>query len=177
MHVDVIVGAVIASGITAAVVALIHKLASPGRCELISAEWLSRFSVAKYRPMERLLSPGDFRFLSAQKGYRPKIARRLRMERVRVYRGYLKCLRADYRKLEAAVGLWMAHSAKDRPEMALDLVKRRIRFHLAMAAAQWRLILFGLNMAPPSHLRLVDNLDDLRVCLRRAAMVRQASLS
>lgn len=177
MQAELIIGAVIAGGITAALVALIHKLASPGRCELVSADWLSRFSVAKYRPMERILSPADFRFLSAQKGYRPKVARRLRWERIRAYRGYLKCLRADYRKLEATVTLWMAHSPKDRPEMALELFRRRIRFHIAMAAAEWRLVLFGLNITAPAHLRLVDDLDDLRVCLRRAAMVRQAASS
>jgi hypothetical protein len=172
-----IIWVVIASGITTALVVLIHKLASPGRCELVSAEWLGRFSVAKYRPMERLLSPADFCFLSAQKGYRSKAARRLRRERVRAYRGYLKCLRADYRKLEAAVSLSMAHSPKDRPEMALDLLKRRLRFQAALAAAQCRLILFALNVTWGAQPRLADNLDDLRVCLRRVAMVRQASLS
>ncbi len=177
MQGEFIIGAVIAIGTTVALCSLIRKLVSPGRCELVSADWLSRFSVAKYRPMERILSAADFRFLNAQKGYRPKVARRLRWERIRAYRGYLKCLRADYRKLEAAVTLWMAHSPKDRPEMAIELLKRRIRFFLAMAAAEGRLVLFGLNITPPMHLRLVDDLDDLRVCLRRVAMVRQASLS
>jgi hypothetical protein len=71
----------------------------------------------------------------------------------------------------------MAHSPKDRPEMAVELFKRRIRFLLALAAAEGRLVLFGLNITLPFHVRLVDDLDDLRVCLRRVAIVRQASLS
>jgi hypothetical protein len=177
MYGNMIIGAALAIGTTAALVLLIHKLASPARCELVSAEWLSRFSVAKYRPMERLLSQSDMRFLGAQKGYRPKVGRRLRMERIRAYRGYLKCLRADYRKLEAAISLWMAGSSKDRPELALGLLKSRIKFQLGLAHAEWRVVLYGLNIAPAKQVQLVEGLDDLRICLRRVALVRQASLS
>jgi len=177
MELNVILGTVIASLATVAMVMLIHKLASPGRCEVVSAEWLSRFSVAKYRPMERLLSHSDLAYLRAQTGFRPSLGWRLRFERIRAYRGYLKCLRGDYRKLEAAIGLWIASSPKDRPEFAIHLIKSRARFLAALLSAEFHLVLYGLNMAPrDKSANLVDGLDDLRVYLRRVALVRQVSV-
>ncbi len=77
-------------GVAVAFGLLIRRLASPAKAELVSTEWLSRFSVAKYRPMERLFSDADYRFLERQRGFNPGIARRLRRERMRVFRGYFR---------------------------------------------------------------------------------------
>ena len=169
------VAAAVAGGMAIVLVVLFRKLASPGRCELVSTEWLSRFSVAKYRPMERLFSEEDYRYLAGLRGYNPRIARRLRRERISAFRGYLRLLRSDYRKLEAAIGLYMANSLVDRPDLARALFKRRLQFTRAMLAAEWRVRLYGLGLKPSDTQRLVVALDDMRDHLRRQALVRQAS--
>ncbi len=63
-------------------------------------DWLENFSVSKYRPMERLLSEEYFEFLVSQEGYEPKIGKRLRSERRRIFRGYLRSIRRDFQRLE-----------------------------------------------------------------------------
>ncbi len=156
---------------------LLRKLVSPAGCELVETEWLSRFSVAKYRPMERLFSKEDYRFLERQRGFHPGMVRQLRRERVRVFRGYLRCLKSDYRRLEAAIALYMADSPVDRPDLARALFRRRIRFTAAVLAAEWRLRFRGFGLSPLDAQRLVAAVDDMRSQLRRQALLRQASLA
>jgi hypothetical protein len=171
------VAVTVAGGMAIVLVLLIRKLVSPARCELVSTEWLSRFSVKKYRPMERLFSEEDYRYLAGQRGFHPRIARQLRRERIRVFRGYLRFLRSDYRKLEAAIALYAASSPVDRPDLARALFQRRVRFTCAVLAAEWRARLYGFGLSPSDTQNLVAALDDMRDHLRRQALVRQASLA
>ncbi len=177
MYVPVIAASLIAGATILAFAVLFLKLVSPRRCQIVSPEWLSRFSVAKYRPMERLFSEDDYRYLAAQRGYRPEIGRQLRRERIRVFRGYLKCLRADFTRLEAAVNLWMANSPTDRPDLAKTLLKQRLLFTYAMLGAEVRLVLHSAGMGTVDVHGLVGSLDGMRVELRRLALVRQGSLA
>ncbi|MFB3777078.1 MAG: hypothetical protein ACE141_05680 [Bryobacteraceae bacterium] len=170
--------AAITGGVVALVLALLfQRLVSPSRCELVSSDWLSRFSVARYRPMERLFSEEDYRYLARQKGYRSDIARRLRRERIKVFRGYLSWISADFRRLEAAASFWMAHAPQDRPDMARALLKRRLSFTAAMLGARWRLLLYGFGLSNADVHRLIGSLDEMRVELRRMVLVRQATLA
>jgi len=171
----IVVAGAVTGGAAIILAILIRELGSPARGEVISTVWLSRFSVAKYRPMERLFSEEDYRFLAGQRGYSPRIARRLRRERIKVFRGYLRLLRSDYRKLEAAIALYMANSPVDRPDLAKALFKRRIHFTCALLAAEWRARLYGMGLTQSDTQRLVAALDDMRDHLRRQALVRQAS--
>ena len=172
-----IIAAVTGGGIAVVLALLFHRLVSPSRCELVSTEWLSRFSVARYRPMERLFAEEDYRFLARQKGYCEDVARRLRRERIKIFRGYLKCISGDFRRLEAAASFWMANAPQDRPDLAKALMKRRLSFFAALMGAKWRLLLYGFGLSTADVHRLVDSLDDMRVQLRRMAMARQASLA
>ena len=176
-HMCMMIAGAVAGGAAIVLAILIRKLGSPASAEVVSTVWLSRFSVAKYRPMERLFSEEDFRFLAGQRGYNPGIARRLRRERIRAFRGYLRLLRSDYRKLEAAMSLYMANSPVDRPDLARALFKRRVQFTCAVLAAEWRVRLYGFGLSPSDTRRLVAALDDMRDHLRRQALVRQASLA
>jgi hypothetical protein len=171
------IAAILAGGTGFLLALVVRELLSARRIELVDAEWVSRFSVAKYRPMLRLIAAEDFQYLARQRGYHPRIAGRLRRERTRVFRGYLKCMRHDYRKLEAAMALWMMNSPADRPDLARDLLRRRLTFTLAVLAAKWRLLLYahGLESVDPN--RLLDALSDMRLDLRRAVLVRQATLA
>ncbi len=173
----VLIAALVAGSTAFALALLLHRLVSPSRCELVSPEWLSRFSVARYRPMERLFSEEDYRYLARQKGYNPRIASRLRRERIKVFRGYLRCISGDFRRLEAAISFWMARAPQDRPDLAKALLKKRLLFSYAMVMAEWRLLLYGFGLGPADVHRLVGSLDDMRLHLDRMALDRQASLA
>src|ERR1700744_5436469 len=51
----------------------------------------------RYRPMLRLLSEDDFGLVANN----PKLAKALRAERQKLFRGYLRCLTREYGKLLA----------------------------------------------------------------------------
>lgn len=133
---------------------------------LPTAEWLSRFSVEKYRPMERLLAEEDFAFLARQPGFTPRLARRLRAEHRRVFRGYLRSLRRDFNRLYTATKLLLLDSAHDRPDLALTLLKQRLTFELALAAVHGRLALQTLGLGTVDVRGLVGALENMRVQLR-----------
>ncbi len=173
MFIPIQIGALIAAGLACAFAVVFRFLTSPSRCELVSSEWLSRFSVARYRPLGRLLSQDDYRFLEQQKGYHPRIARRLRRERVKVFRAYLHCISSDFRRLEAAINLCMVSAPQDRPELASALLIRRFHFACALALAQWRLLLYRLGLGSVDVRDLVSSLDGMRSQLGHMALVRQ----
>ncbi|HSW49345.1 MAG TPA: hypothetical protein VLH09_04180 [Bryobacteraceae bacterium] len=171
------IAAIAGGGVALVLAFLLRTLVSPSRCELVNADWLSRFSVARYRPMERLFSEEDYHYLARQKGYRPEVAKRLRRERIKVFRGYLSWLTSDFRRLEAAASFCMAHAPQDRPDLAKALLKRRLAFSAALIGARWRLLLYGFGLSNADVHRLIGSLDDMRVELRRVALVRQATLA
>ena len=172
MFVPIYIAALTVVGLACALALVFQRLFSPGRCELVSTEWLSGFSVARYRPMGRLLSEDDYRFLARQKGYRPAIAQRLRRERIAVFRAYLRCIGGDFRRLEAALNLYMTHAPEDRPDLAKSLIKKRFLFTCAMITAKWRLTLYALGLGGADVRGLVGVLDGMRIDLRRVALAR-----
>ena len=140
-------------------------------------EWLENFSVSKYRPMERLLSEEDFEFLVSQEGYEPKIGKRLRSERRKIFRRYLRLIRRDFQRLEAAVRLFMVDSAEDQPELAKALLKQRLYFTCAIWSVEVRLTLHWLGIGTVDIRQLVGALDVMRVRLGAMALARQASVA
>jgi len=140
----------------------------------VSADWLNRFSLERYRVMERLLSKADLSFLESQKGYSPSIGRRLKEERCRIFRLYLHQLKRDFRRLEGVVLLFLAAAEQDRPELAKALLQRRVVFQWAVLVVEWRLFLFrhGLGNAVEAG-NLVGALSGLRVELGQIALARQ----
>jgi hypothetical protein len=171
------VGLMIAGAGAAGAMMLVRLLKSPQPQEA-SVDWLNRFSLNRYRTMERVLSEADFEFLKAQKGYQPEIGRRLREARCEVFRSYLGCLRRDYRRLEAVLLLLMISAPQDRPESAKGLLRRRLMFEYALVAARWRAFLFryGFEGARVDVSPLVDALSSLRLELGQLALARQAAL-
>src|SRR6266567_1345499 len=82
-----------------ATVALLRRLGSADSCLPVTAQWIEELSVERYRPMMRLLSSADIEFLRAQPGFTPKMESRLRSQRCQIFRGYLKCLDTDFRRV------------------------------------------------------------------------------
>jgi hypothetical protein len=160
-------GAVLLAVLAAAAFFLLfRRLIARDRDAHADLEWSSEFSIAKYRPMERLFLEEDYDFLAAQPGFHPKIYRKLQAERRRVFRHYLRCLRKDFDRLSGAAKTMLLNAPSDRPDLATTLLKQRLTFSYAMATVELRLILQGVGIGTVDVRRLVDAVEGMREQLR-----------
>jgi hypothetical protein len=121
-----------------------------GRLPVIGAD--------RYRPMLRLLSNDDLAFVSADS----KLQRTLRSRRRNLFRGYLRCLTADYARLLGGVREVMVHSGVDRPDLARALAKNRALFAIAICRVEFRLALHTTGVGNVDISGLVDAFEALR---------------
>jgi hypothetical protein len=112
----------------------------------------------RYRPMLRLLSDEDVAFASID----PKVARSLKAERRRIFRGYLRCLTKDYGRLLTGIRMVMVQSQVDRPDLAYALAKNRALFALAICRIEFHLSLHTLGVGKVDISGLVEAFDRLR---------------
>ncbi len=155
---------VLAAGVAAA----IWWLGSAGVRTLPEADWLRTFSVVKYRPMLRMLSEDDYRWLASQ-GLDPASIRRLRSERRKIFGTYLSNLIRDFHRLHLAARMLLLASQEDRPEMAARLVSVKVQFHKAVLRVRFQLLLHDLGFRNVDVSALVNGIEavhrDLRVLL------------
>jgi len=124
----------------------------------------------RYRPMLRLLSDDDFRFVSAN----PEMRKALLAQRRGLFRSYLRCLARDYGTLLAGLRHAMAQSGVDRPDLAHALVRNRLVFAIALCKAEIRVALFAAGIGRVDVSGLVGALDSLRA---QAGMLQPASVA
>jgi hypothetical protein len=141
---------------------MVYRLTSSGDSSAISLEWLEEFSSEKYSLMERLLYEGDYAFLSKQPGYSPSIAKRLRAERKRLFRDYVRQLNRDFNSLMTLAKLMVVYGDRDQSELASALWQRRVAFYRAIVTLEVRVALAPLGVAVPGVKDLVDSLGQLR---------------
>lgn len=143
-----------------------RKVLSTRTPEVDFGQWLEEFSLARYRPMERLLTEDDETFLRSQPGHSPALSNRLRTERRRLFRRYLKNLRRDFQQLHQVARLMILYSPVDRPELAETLLRIRISFVLALMSVEWRLFLHALGAKGVEVQGLLDTVQGLESRLR-----------
>ena len=131
-----------------------------------SLGWLEEFSASTYRPMTRLLSEDDFRFLSKQAGYTPEIGKRLRKERRLVFRAYLRNLIRDFNRLYSGAAMLIVYSETDRPELASSLLLIRANFYYALSLVQVRLVLHAVGLEMIDVTPMLQSLEFLQVKVR-----------
>ena len=120
------------------------------------------------RIRERLkLTYRDVESLRSQPGFTPGMAAKLRIERCRVFRGYLSCLRTDFQRVCAALKLLMLHSRYDRPDLASTLVHQQVMFECGMVVVGFRLFLYRWGLGGVDVTDLVKIFDLMRLELRR----------
>jgi hypothetical protein len=144
---------------------LLRKVAASGSLPL-TAEWIDELSVERYRPMIRLLDGEDLEFLRSQPGFTPKMEAKLRTQRCQIFRGYLRCLNADFGRVCAALKILMLQSRNDRPDLAAALMRYQATFVLAMCMVQCRLVLYRWGVCAVDVTGLVDVFDKMRLELR-----------
>ncbi len=138
------------------------RLLYPAQRPSVSSRWFERFSVASYRPMERLLSEADFRYLAAQAGVDKKMLRAFRARRREIFRAYLGEMAADFERLHGAARVLLLTSAEDRPDLASALLKLRANFVYGMLAARWRLALDAVGIRGLDTRSLVSAVEGMR---------------
>jgi hypothetical protein len=146
---------------------LLRKLASGPRTLPVTAEWIDDLSVERYRPMLRLLSEEDLRFLSSQPGYTRQMARQFRAQRCQIFRGYLRWLQSDFQRVCTAIRVLMLQSSHDRPDLATILLRQKALFAMGMVSIQFRLLLYRWGWSGVEVDGVMAAFDSLRLELRQ----------
>ena len=145
-----------------ALVAMIWSLLSSTKVHGVDPDWLKRFSVSSYRPMERLFDEDDIAFLKSQPGYEPGMERELRSRRRKVFRKYLRSLGQDFNRLHYALRIMLLHSPQDNPELAKALIKQKLLFFAGFLTVRIRLEAYGWGIGTADVRGLVATLDMMR---------------
>ena len=125
--------------------------------------------------MERLLGAEDYRFLAAHQGCNRKMARKVRANRIQIFRGYARCLGRDFARVSSALKMLMVHARADRSSLAGLILKQQLLFTLNMSAIEFRLVLHSFGWSAPAlDVRsLVESLDTMCAQLRALAVSAQ----
>ena len=158
--------AVTCVGMLLSVALLFRKLGASRNSLPVTAEWIEALSVEHYRPMMRLLDGEDVEFLRSQPGFRPSMAGNFRRQRSRVFRGYLRCLTADFTRVSTALKLVMLHSGIDRPDLASVLVHHQLMFACGLVTVHARLVLYRCGVCTVDGMSLVKLFDAMRMELQ-----------
>ncbi len=145
---------------------LIRKVAVAGGRLPVTAEWIDELSTERYRPMMRLLDGEDLEFLRSQPGFTPRMANKLRVQRCQIFRGYLRCLNADFGRVCAAIKVLMLQSRNDRPDLATALLRYQASFACGILMVQFRLFLYRWGLCAVDVTSLVRMFDVMRMELR-----------
>jgi|SRR5579863_9316030 len=160
----------------AAFFVVFRQLASRGPAPS-SEDWENIFAPSRYKPMDRLLDPADYRFLESQGVCDRGLTRRVRANRVRIFRGYARCLARDFTRVSSAIRMFMIQAPADRSALAGLILKQRLLFSTNMLSLQFRLTLHSFGWSAPTVdvRNLVEALDTMRIQLRSLALAEQPS--
>lgn len=161
---DAFVAVAIVAFCSLAVLALfVRSLSKAGASLPHDHTWLDEFSIDKYRPMLRLLSERDFEYLSMQSGFTPEIARRLRIERRKIFRAYLINLVRDFNRLQAAGRELIASASADRSDLATALFRYQVIFYYSVVALHVRLGLYTIGIGTADAREVLTLLESFRM--------------
>ena len=156
---------------------LLYRTLSSRQSRDIAFGQYSEVPPNKYRPMERLLREEDFRFLAGQPGFSPKVGRRFRAERRRIFRGYLRHLRTDFRGMSQTVQALMVHASDDRRDLAIAVIRLRLLFAVGMLAIETRLLLHTVGVGTVDVSGLVESFETMQAQIRLLLATPQAAVS
>jgi hypothetical protein len=143
-----------------------RRIVSPRTSLPVTAGWIDALSIERYRPMMRLLDSEDLEFLRSQPGFTPHMAAKLRIQRCRIFRGYLRSLSDDFARVCMALKIILMQSRDDRPDLAKALVRQQALFAAGMAAVHVRLFLYRWGLCSADVTGLVTIFDGMRLELQ-----------
>jgi len=124
------------------------------------------FSPARYRAMERLLDEVDQKFISSHHACTPRMQKRFRKARVRIFRGYTRQLSDDFSRISKAIRAHMVSSQVDRTALAGVMMREQLRFALQMTLVEIRLILYGFGWRGVDTSGVLHCLEHMRAQLQ-----------
>jgi hypothetical protein len=130
-----------------------------------AAEWAGEFPADRYRPLLRLLDDGDVRFLRAQQGFRPEMEKRLREQRVRVVRNYLRMMEADFRRVCHGLRRVAPGPGCDPLRLGWILMQQQAAFERELIRVRCGLALYRRGMARVDVAGLMNVFDGMRMAL------------
>jgi hypothetical protein len=145
------------------------------RLEEVTPEWLDNFSAALYYPMEGLLSNEDFAFLSRQPGFDISLYRKLRRDRLRIFRQYFLRLIRDFNRLHSVARALVAQTSEDHSDLMLKMITLKLRFSLTVLAVElnyWRCF---VRFRPLVVRSLIAGLEEMSQELQSLAQGRSQS--
>lgn len=133
--------------------------------EEIPPDWLESFSPAAYQPMEMLLAEDDFNFLVRQPGFEASIGKKLRQDRVRIFRQYLNRLISDFNRLHVYSRFLISGSRVDQSSLIWRLVWLRVRFSITVIRLELSLTMAYFGLQPRLASSVVAQLGEMTTCL------------
>lgn len=146
--------------VVAATAVLLRNVLRQTKEPLPDEAWLESFNVSRYRPMQRLLAEDDYSFLAANGGS-SKVIARLRAERRRVFRAYLRNMVRDFDRLHRAARMLSLEAETDRSDFALQLLRMRFSFGWTVTVVEFRLAMHSLGLGSVDARRLIRALDQM----------------
>src|SRR5215470_6670287 len=128
MNLVIAVAVLVSTASLVALVRLLRKMSDAGRNLPVTADWIDELSIERYRPMIRLLDGAELASLRSQPGFTAQDATKLRIQRCRMFRGYLNSLSLDFGRVCGAIKLLMVQSKDDRPDLAATLIRQQFLF-------------------------------------------------
>jgi hypothetical protein len=162
----ILVAVLTALALLAALLLMVRGASSASPGLPVTAEWIDELSPERYRPMMRLLDDRDVEFLRSQPGFTPKMATKMRAQRVQIFRGYLRTLDIDFQRVCTAVKILTVQSQRDRPDLAIILLRQKLAFSLCLVYAEMRLVLYRYGLGGMNAAVLVNCFDVMRLELR-----------
>ncbi len=141
------------------------------QCHLqdVTPEWLESFSPASYQVMEGLLAEEDFNFLMRQPGFEEALQKKLRRERIMIFRQYLNRLIGDFNRLHVYARFLVTQSQADQSSLLARLVWLRLRFSFTVLRVEASLLLSRFGFQPRVVNKAIARLDEMNGYLHALA--------
>jgi hypothetical protein len=139
---------------------LIRLLRHSQPCEL-TVEWFENFQVSTYAPMRGLLDQDDFQFLSRQPGFDPSLYRKLRRDRLRIFREYLNRLVVDYNRLHTLASFVVSQSKEDQSKLFAQLLSLRFHFWVSTMRVELSYLFCHLGARSVSTGRILQQMEEI----------------
>jgi hypothetical protein len=117
--------------------------------------------------MIRLFDQRDIEFLRAVPGYTRRMETEFRRRRCRIFRGYLRTLRAEFLAAQTELETLRIESPEVHQHVALLVMRCRMRFVGAMVPAYLCLFQYWWELGPAELAPVVERFESIRGELRR----------
>lgn len=153
---------------------VVYRLFQPCSFNEIPREWLEEFTPSSYYPMRRLLSDEDFQFLARQPGFDSSLYRKLKRERLLIFRQYLRRLILDFNRLYTVTRTLISQQEEDHSDMAVKLMKLRVRFMFSVLSAECSYVLCWMGVKTMVATAMLARFEEMSAEFVRVAQPQAA---